>query len=169
MNMTPAEKYVRSHWSDVEYDPLYDLVCIHPDPYVPYKTFAGWKNAADWTRGKIDERNQLESEIRLVNATQDDYVGETLYCINNDYPSDASENAVLACRWGRTLERLKDTLEYINNELHNCDTKWDDFGGDEYLMAEYSVRGCKMSDSGYHCSCYELQGECDICGEKKNG
>jgi hypothetical protein len=42
------------------------------------------------------------------------------------------------------------------------------FNYDEGLANEYSiVKGCPKSDSGYHCSCYDTHGKCDIC-EKEN-
>lgn len=45
-------------------------------------------------------------------------------------------------------------------------SKLDDFDGDEQIAAEYSdVKTCKKSDSGYHCSCYDNDGECCLCGE----
>jgi hypothetical protein len=43
------------------------------------------------------------------------------------------------------------------------------FGGDEYLASEYSVvKECPKSDSGYHCSCYDTLGVCDICGKHEH-
>ena len=54
----------------------------------------------------------------------------------------------------------------------------EEFEGDEELAAEYSVhKTCKMSDGGYHCSCYDVKptvtdtgykygGICDICEEE---
>jgi hypothetical protein len=46
-------------------------------------------------------------------------------------------------------------------------SKLDDFGGDEEFAAEYSdVKGCPISHSGYHCSCYDKHNECCLCGVK---
>jgi hypothetical protein len=42
--------------------------------------------------------------------------------------------------------------------------KMEDFGGDVELSEEYSnLRDCKKTDGGYHCSCYDRNGECCQC------
>lgn len=56
----------------------------------------------------------------------------------------------------------------ICGQFMKLSNKLTDFGGDEYLASEYSdVKTCTKSDLGYHCSCYDTIGECDICGEIK--
>ena len=42
------------------------------------------------------------------------------------------------------------------------------FSYDVELAAEYSIyNGCESTDSGYHCSCYDIRGECCQCEKKK--
>ena len=46
-------------------------------------------------------------------------------------------------------------------------SKLEDFGNDEAVAAEYSdVKECPLSDSGYHCSCYDHGKACDICEQE---
>lgn len=43
-------------------------------------------------------------------------------------------------------------------------SKLDDFGGNSEIAAEYSDKqGCPISDSGYHCSCYDFEHPCCLC------
>jgi hypothetical protein len=40
------------------------------------------------------------------------------------------------------------------------------FGGDPILAAEYSeIQTCPKSDSGFHCSCFDINGVCCLCEE----
>lgn len=60
-------------------------------------------------------------------------------------------------------------LTYMCLHQRRETSKLDDFDGDEQYAAEYSdVKTCKVSDSGYHCSCYDKRefGECCLCGKK---
>lgn len=59
-------------------------------------------------------------------------------------------------RWG--IPFGSEPIKIMNNK------KLEDFDGDEQLAAEYSdTDGCPISDSGYHCSCYDKFNNCCLC------